>query len=55
MMSGLDKPGIQHILWTGLAAIVVIDLGGLGAAWLATKDGGIGKAGRALGSVIPWK
>lgn len=54
-MNGFNRPGIVHVVWTGLAAIVVIDLAGIGAAWLAQRDGASGRVGRALGAVIPWK
>lgn len=47
--------GIDHILLTGITAIVVIDVLGLAAAQLAQRSGMVGSFGRALGAVVPFK
>lgn len=47
--------GIQHILLTGIAAVIFIDVTGLIAANLAKQRGMVGQFGQALGAVIPWK
>jgi hypothetical protein len=43
---------IESVLVYGISAIIVINLGRLGAAQLAKRDGRIGDVGRALGAVV---
>ena len=45
---------IEHIILYGVSAILFINIVGLGAAMLAKRDGVIGAAGKAIGSVVPF-
>lgn len=45
---------IEDILMTGIAAIIVIDLLGITAAYLSKQKGVVGTLGQALGAVVPF-
>lgn len=46
---------IEHVILTGIMAVVFIDVTGLLAAQLAKRDGVVGTLGKSLGAVIPFK
>lgn len=46
---------VDNIVLYGISAIIVIDVLGLSAAWMAQRDGAIGTFGKALGAIVPFK